>query len=175
MFILKLLSKLLKALQSADSPNQLAWGFALGAILGLTPLWNLHNILIILLIFILKVNLSSALFSLILFSLIAWIFDPLFHTLGFALLVQLPFLQSLWNLLYNAPVLSLSRFNDTIVMGSLFCSLILLVPNFLLFRWMVVLYRRTWNESVKKWRLAKILKSSKAVRFYQKVKFLGGK
>ena len=37
MFALKLLSKFIKVLRSAASPNQIAWGFALGAILGLTP------------------------------------------------------------------------------------------------------------------------------------------
>ncbi|MCJ7812630.1 TIGR03546 family protein [bacterium] len=175
MFLLKILSKLLKALRSADSPNQLAWGFALGGILGLTPLLNLHNVLVILLILVLRVNIAAAVLSFMLFSLVAWICDPVFHTVGFGLLVQVPFLQSIWTALYNAPVLPLSRFNNTVVLGSLFCSLILLFPNYFLFRWMIVQYRQQWNVAIQKWRLVQLFKGSKLIQFYHKVKFLGGK
>ena len=43
MLLLKLIQSLIKALHSEGTPGQLAAGLALGAILGLTPLWNLHN------------------------------------------------------------------------------------------------------------------------------------
>ena len=60
MIVLKFLSKLFKALRSGDSPGQLAGGFALGMIIGLTPLWSLHNLLVVILIIIIKVNISMA-------------------------------------------------------------------------------------------------------------------
>jgi len=41
--LLKLIQSLIKALDSECTPGQLAAGLALGSILGLTPLWNLHN------------------------------------------------------------------------------------------------------------------------------------
>ena len=50
MFILKILGKFIKVLRSAASPRQIAWGFALGCILGLTPFWSLHNLLLVVLI-----------------------------------------------------------------------------------------------------------------------------
>ena len=43
MLLLKLIQSLIKALHSEGTPGQLAAGLALGSILGLTPLWNLHN------------------------------------------------------------------------------------------------------------------------------------
>ena len=43
MLLLKLIQSLIKALDSEGTPGQLAAGLALGSILGLTPLWTLHN------------------------------------------------------------------------------------------------------------------------------------
>jgi uncharacterized protein (TIGR03546 family) len=173
MFFLKVISKLLKALRSADSPRQIAWGFALGAIPGLTPFWSLHNLIIVALIIILKVNISAALLAWMLFSFFAWLLDPLFHALGFAVLVKISFLESIWTSLYNAPVAPFTRFNNTVLMGSLVCSLILLVPNYWLFKGFVLRYRESWDQKIQKWRIVQILKGSKIVRLYVKLKDMG--
>ena len=44
---MQLLAKLLKALNSDDSPWQLAFGVMLGMIMGLTPFLGLHSIIIL--------------------------------------------------------------------------------------------------------------------------------
>ena len=82
MFGLELLAKLFKVLRSGESPNQIAAGFILGMIPGLTPIWNFHNLIVLILLIILRVNFAAAIFSFILFSAFAYIFDPLFHNLG---------------------------------------------------------------------------------------------
>ncbi len=133
MIVLKLLGKFIKVLRSAASPKQIAWGFALGAIPGLTPLNSLHNAVVLILLIILNVNITSAILAFLIYSLIAWIFDPLFHTIGYFLLVDIAALKSMLTALYNAPIAPLTRFNNTVVMGSFVSSLILLMPNFLLF------------------------------------------
>jgi len=43
MLLLKLFQSLIRTLHSEGTPGQLAAAVALGAILGLTPLWNRHN------------------------------------------------------------------------------------------------------------------------------------
>lgn len=43
MFWFKLVSKIINVLHSDESPLSLAAGFALGAIIGLTPLWRKNN------------------------------------------------------------------------------------------------------------------------------------
>ena len=48
--ILKLIQSIFKTLHSEGTPRQVAAGIALGACIGLTPLLNLHNLLIISLI-----------------------------------------------------------------------------------------------------------------------------
>ncbi len=83
MIVLKILSKLFKALRSNESPGQLAWGFVLGMIIGLTPLWSLHNLVVLVLIIILRVNAAMSIAAFIIFSLFAYLFDPLFHNLGY--------------------------------------------------------------------------------------------
>ena len=62
MFGLEILAKLVKILRSAASPNQIAAGFIIGMIIGLTPLWTLHNLILFVLLIILNVNIASALF-----------------------------------------------------------------------------------------------------------------
>ena len=56
--LLKYIAKLLKALSSEASPNQLAGGFVLGMIIGMTPVASIHNLLILILVIALKVNLG---------------------------------------------------------------------------------------------------------------------
>lgn len=173
MFFLKLLGKLVKILESETSPNQIAWGFALGMIPGLTPFWSAHNFLVFLLILILRVNIPSAILGMAIYSLFAWALDPLFHTIGFAMLTDISFLQPMWTTLYNAPLAPFTRFNNTVVMGSLVCAIVLLIPNALLFRLMVKRYRASWGARVRQWRIVQALKGSKVVGLYQKIKRWG--
>ena len=174
MILFKLLNKLLKALRSAASPGQIAGGFILGMILGLTPFWSLHNLLVVLLIIILNVNISMAIFSFLLFSGIAYLLDPLFHSLGYWLLVDVTALKGLWTSLYNILVIPLTRYNNTIVLGSLVCSLVLLLPAFIFVKKGVVLYREKIDAKVQQWKIVKIVKSSKIYSVYEKIRDFRG-
>ena len=167
MIFLKLIGKFVKVLRSAATPSQIAWGFALGAVLGLTPFVSLHNFVIIFLIIILNVNIASATLSLAVYSLVAWLCDPLFHTLGRVMLTA-PFLNSTWTSLYNVPVAPLTRFNNTVLMGSLIVSILLIVPNFFFFKWFVFKYRDSWNAKIEKWKITQILKGSNFVQLILK-------
>lgn len=173
MIFLKLLGKFIKVLQSNESPNQIAWGFALGSIAGLTPLTVLHNLLVLFLIIILKVNIAAAVLALLIYSLIAWVFDPVFHTLGFVLLIEFSALESFWTTLYNAPVAPLSKFNNTVVLGSLVVSLMLLPVNYWIFKSFVRRYRESWRDKIQKWKVTKMLMGSKIARFYFKIREMG--
>jgi len=171
--ILKLLSKLLSILQAGPSPAQIAGGFTLGMFLGLMPFLNLYSLLIFLLLVLINVNISAAMLSWAVFSLFAYLFDPVFHHLGYYLLVQVNWLQGFWTSLYNVPVFPLTRFNNTVVLGSFVISLLLTVPIFLLARLGVVRYREKLEPRVQKLRVIQILKSSKIYEFYQRVRALG--
>lgn len=138
---------LLKHLHSDDTPGQVGAGLALGAILGLTPLLNLHNVVVLILIIMLRVSFSGALLGWLLFTPLGFAFDPLFDALGHRLLLETPALTGVWTTLYNTPVVPLTNFNNTVVLGSLAVALALFLPLNALGRFGVRRYRaavQTW-------------------------------
>ena len=124
--MLRTFAKFLKILNSDAEPGQISLGFAFAMIAGFTPLMSLHNLLVLLLVLLLRVNLSAFLLGLAFFSALAFALDPLFHQIGLALLT-LPALNGMWTALYNSTLWRLERFNNSIVMGSLAVSLALFV------------------------------------------------
>ncbi len=168
MFILEFLAKLVKILRSAATPGQIAGGFILGMIMGLTPFWSLHNLVIVLLIIILNVNISMAIFGLAVFSGIAYLFDPVFHRFGFFLLADMQSLRGLWTAMYNVPVIALSRFNNTVVLGSLISSIILLFPMYLFSKKSVLVYREKIDPKFQKLKIVQGLKGTKFYKIYEK-------
>ena len=67
MIFLKLLQSFVETLHSEGTPGQVAAGIALGSVLGLTPLLNLHNALAFALIVILNVSFGGAMLGWALF------------------------------------------------------------------------------------------------------------
>src|SRR5688572_24729292 len=59
--LLKLLQSLVKTLHSDGTPTQIAAGVALGAALGLTPIANVHNVVIFVLLAVLNVSFGAGL------------------------------------------------------------------------------------------------------------------
>ena len=173
MFFLKLIGKFIKLLGSSESPSQIAWGIALGCLLGLAPRFGLLSLVILLLALILRINLASVLLAWGLYKLAALSLDPLLHALGYFVLVRLAFLEPLWAWLYNAPLAPLFRLNNTVVMGGLLAGLVLMAPNVLLFRWVVMRYRDTWQAKVRRWRISQALAGSKLVQTAMKIKAWG--
>ena len=95
MVLLKLLQSLFKALHSEGTPGQVAAGIALGSILGLTPLVNLHSLAIAALILLFNVSVPGALLGWAMFVPLGFALDPLFEALGRRLLLETPALVPL--------------------------------------------------------------------------------
>ncbi|MFQ5822624.1 MAG: TIGR03546 family protein [bacterium] len=172
MFWLKFISKFIKVLRSGESPSLIAGGFALGFVVGLTPFWTLQNMAFLALAFLTKINLAAVFFSIFLFSFVAYIFDPLFHTLGYVLLVKIESLKGLWTTIYNWPIAPFTRFYNTVVMGSLLTALILAVPMFVLAQKGIVVYRKSWAVKIEKWKIVKAVKGSSLFKWYVKIRDL---
>ena len=174
MFGLELIAKLFKILRSGGSPGQISGGFILGMILGLTPLWNLHNLIVFFLLVIINVNLGAAIFAFLIFSTIAYLLDPLFHSLGYYLLTGIPGLHDLWITMSNTPILGLSNFNNTVVLGSFITSMILLIPVYFSMKKFVILYREKFEARIQKLKFIQAIKASGLYSFYEKIKNIGG-
>jgi uncharacterized protein (TIGR03546 family) len=174
MFWLKLVTNFIKILREGQTPAQVAGGFALGSILGLSPMLTLQGLIIWLIILVLDVNLSAATFSLGLFALLAYIFDPIFHRLGYFLLVDMDSLRGLWMIMYNAPIAPLTRFNNTVVIGSFVSAILLFIPIYLGMKKFVIVYRATLGARMHKMKIYKIIDRSSLVQWYKRVRNLGG-
>lgn len=174
MFWLKLIRDFIKILREGQTPAQVAGGFALGSILGLSPMLTLQGVVVWLVILILNVNLSAALVALTVFSLVAFLLDPVFHWFGFQVLVNIDSLQSLWTSLYNAPIAPLTRFNNTVVLGSFLCAILLFIPIYFGMKKFVVAYRSTVGVRMEKLKAYQILKRSSLVQWYEKLRDFGG-
>ena len=170
--MLQLHAKLLKALTSEASPAQISLALVAGMIVGLTPLWNLHNLLILFLVFLFRVNLSAFFLSWILFSGIAYALDPLMGALGEALLTA-DSLRPLWTAMYNSTFWQVTHFNNTLLMGSLLLSLALAIPLYFASRYLVIKYRAHLLAWVRKSRLAEVVYASRFYRLYQALPFGG--
>jgi len=170
MLWIKLLKKLITLINSDVSPNQIAGGVALGSIIGFTPFTCLHNFVVLFLIFLLNVNMAAAFFSAALFSFFALFTDPIANKIGYALLSNNASLTPLWTQLYNMPVIPLTRFNNTVVMGSLVISVAAFIPVFFFSAWFIKYYRATLRDKVKNSKIFKILHLSKVYEIYDKYK-----
>lgn len=174
MFWLKIIKDFIKIFREGQSPAQVAGGFALGSILGLSPIFTLQGLLIWILIAILNVNLGAVFLSLTVFSLIAYLFDPFFHWLGFQILTQIDWLKDFWTMLYNAPVAPLTNFNNTVVMGSFLTAIIIALPIYYGMKVLILRYRKHLHTKIEKFKIYQVLKQSSIIKLYTKFRDFGG-
>lgn len=163
--MLKQLIKFLRILNGDVSPGQIAAGLSFGMFLAFTPLFSLHNVFVLLLVCILRVNITAVLIGLALFSLIAWFIDPWFIATGEYILTKAEWIP-LWTQLYQQDIWRLAHFNNTLTMGSVVVSAALWLPLFLISRFLIIRYRTQVMAWVIQLRIVRWLKTSK---FFQMV------
>jgi len=137
---LKQLFALFRLLNSDTGTNQIASGVACGLILGFAPMLSLQGLLVFLCLFLFRIQIGAALASAFFFSLVAWLFDPVSHALGTAIL-EMPTLRPLFTSMYNLPLVPLTRFYNSVVMGAGVLSLLLAPLVFFSSRRLIVVYR----------------------------------
>lgn len=174
MFWLNFISQFIKAMRAGQTPRQIAGGFSLGFVIGLMPFWTLQGVAVFLIMFFVNVNLASGTLAIFICSFLAYLLDPLFHHLGYFLLTGIPALQGIWEALYNLPIAPLSRFNNTVVMGSFVVGLVSFVPVFFGMKKFVLVYRSHLEDRIKKWKIVKIIQGSKLYQLFEKIRDLGG-
>ena len=162
------IAKILKVLNSETAPGQISLALCFALIVGLTPLYSLHNLLVLLLVLFLRVNLSAFIVGWVFFSGVAYILDPVFHRIGLALLTA-PSLQGLWTSLYNILIFRFAKFNNSIVMGSVLFSLIFFLPVYFLSNMLINKYRDHILAWIRNTRLMQVLKGSKLYQAYETV------
>jgi uncharacterized protein (TIGR03546 family) len=165
---LKHIRKLIMVLNSNASPAQISWGIALGAVVGIMPFNILLSISLILIILLLNVNWSAAMLAMAVFGVISIPLDILSHAIGYALLTKVDPLLPIWTWLYNVPIVPFTRFNNSVMLGSLVLGIALLIPNFLLFKRLIILYRERLQGKLLKTKLFKAVGLTKLYDWYSK-------
>lgn len=167
---LQILAKLIKILRSDGTPAQIAAGFVLGMAAGFIPFNTLHGFILWFAAILFNVSFAMFLFGYAVFSGIAYLMDPWFHSIGYVMLVQWDFLRSFWTSLYTAPIVPLTRFYNTVVIGSTIVAMFLSIPLYFFSRWFVLLYRQKIEAHIQKLRVVQIIKSTKLFELYERVK-----
>jgi uncharacterized protein (TIGR03546 family) len=168
MLFLKLLQQLVKALNSEGTPGQVAAGIALGAVFGLTPLLNLHNLVLFGCALILNVSMPGVFLGWMVFVPVGFALDPLFNALG-SWLLGAAALRPLWTWLSNVPAMPFTNFNNTVVLGSFVFWVLVFVPLYFLARWGVDRYRARVLERLKKLRFFQMVTASGWYTTYRKL------
>lgn len=155
-FLLRPLRSLSQCLTEADSPRHLALGVALGVLVGLVPKGNLLAPLLMTGVALVRVNLAAVACAALAVSWIGVWVDPLTHQLGMWLLHARP-LAPLWTALYDLPVVPWTRFNNTVVLGSLALGLLLAAPAYWGTKPLFARYLPAVRERLRRLRIVQIL------------------
>ena len=150
--MVKALARLIVALNANTRPAEIAAGAAFGVLLALVPGGNLLWIAFFVAAFLVKLNLATMFLLMGILRLVVPFADPGLDVLGYAVL-GVPAFRPAFTALLNLPVVPWTRFNDTVVMGGFVAGVVLWVPVFLLFVFLVNLYRHRLRERVARSRI----------------------
>ena len=77
-------------------------------------------------------------------------------------------MKDIFTEIYNIPIVALSNFNNTVVMGSVVTALILTIPLYPLTKKFVVYYREKIDPKFEKFKIVQMVKGSKLYGLYEK-------
>jgi uncharacterized protein (TIGR03546 family) len=173
MIWMRLVGWILRVLREGPTPRQLSGGLALGMAMGLIDGWPIQNLLLLLLLLILSVNIGSALLGAVLGSMLGLLLDPVADALGGWLLQDIGALQGVWTAMYNSPPWALTRFNNTVALGSTVLALVLIPIVFVAGAWAVRNYRERVLTRLKGARWVQAIMGSRFYGWFLKVQDMG--
>jgi len=164
--MLSLLANLLKALNSESAPGQVSLAVALSAIVAFTPFFSLHNILILLIVLVVRTNLSGFLVGYALFAMLSVVVDPWSIRLGESLLAN-PGLMDTWVTLYQSEFWRMTAFNHTPTLGGFVIGVMAFAPVYLICNVLIRQYRARFMAWFLKLKVVQALQASKFFSIYQ--------
>jgi uncharacterized protein (TIGR03545 family)/uncharacterized protein (TIGR03546 family) len=146
--------KLFKALNSSGKSWQISGAVALAMVAGFLPTSSLLLLDVLFIALILNVNFGVFMIFTVIFSGIGYMFDPMFESIGYAVLTS-EGLNAFFTFLYNSALFRWSAFNYTLVTGSLVVSLALVIPVMLILNKLITTYRVQIAQNLNKWKFTK--------------------
>ena len=153
--MLKGIAKLVLALNGNIKKSQIASGIAWGVLLGLVPAGNFFWIVLLIVSFFFRHNHGAKIFGMAVIKCFAPILVYQVHALG-EWILYIEALKPFFTSMYNMPFVPFTKFNNTVVMGGLASGVILWLPIFALFMFLIPLYR---NHLAPKIRESKLIKT----------------
>lgn len=139
--MLNYIVNLIKALNANSKPSQIAASFSIGLLLGFMPKNNLLWYVVFIFFAFVRFYKPAYLIMIGVGSIFASFLDPLFDTLGYAVLT-IGKLQGFYGWLLDVPFVGFTKFNNTIVTGSLVFGLICFIPLFVLMIFAIKAWRK---------------------------------
>lgn len=171
--LIKQIISFIQLLHSDTGKNQMAAGLAFGVFLGFAPFISIQTFLVLLIVFLFRVQLGAAFLSAFFFKFVAYLLDPVADPIGRSMLENAS-LRPLWTHMYNVPLLPMTRFNNSIIMGSFLISLILCPILFFVFRILIEKYQTNFVQKFEQTKAWKAFKASKFYFWYEKYNDLYG-
>jgi uncharacterized protein (TIGR03546 family) len=157
--LLKLIGKLIIALNGNVKRSQIAAGLAWGILLGLIPAGNFFWIVLFICSFFFKHHHWSKIFSMAVVKIISPLIVLWVDSLGWEVL-HIEALQPLFTTLYNMPFVPFTKFNNTLVMGGIIGGVVLWLPSFIIFMILISFYRNNLAPKIRNSKLVKAIAKS---------------
>ena len=157
--MLKFFVKLFNSINSNSNPGEIAHAVSIAMILGFMPKDNAFWYVLTVFFLFVRINKGALVLFTALFSLIAPSLDGIFDQIGYYILT-IPQAQGVYATLIDIPFVAFTKFNNTIVMGSLLGGLVLYIPVYVIARLIIFLWRN---------KLVPVLRKTKLVVFIKKI------
>ena len=141
-----------QSLRGIDSNRQLALGIMFGMIIGMIPKDSLFCYAFIIVMMLTTADLFCAIFAGFFFTWISYVATPLTDQLGLWALTLHP-IESFWASLEGLPLMGWTRFENTVVMGSLLAAVVCAWPVYQFSLRLFEAYGSTFYKHIGKSRL----------------------
>jgi uncharacterized protein (TIGR03546 family) len=155
--MLKTIASFIVALNSNLKRTEIAGGFAWGVLLGLVPAGNALWVALFVISFFIRHHNASKVLVLAVLKILYALIDPALDQAGWWFLHLEP-LQGTFRYLYNLPLVPITRFNNTIVAGGLFCGIIAAIVRYIAMFFFIPVYRNTLAPKIRNSKLVIALK-----------------
>ena len=157
--MLKFFVKFFNSLNNNSHPGEIAHAVSIACILGFMPKDNAFWYVLFVFFLFIRINKGAFMLFTALFTLLSPVIDNIVEPLGYYILT-LPSLQGFYATLINIPFVAFTKFNNTIVMGSLLASLVCYIPVYFITRLIIYLWRN---------KLVPLLRKTKVVAFFKQM------
>ena len=156
----------LGTVRGVDTPRQLALGITFGMFVGLIPKDSLFAYSFGLLMLLSTANLLCGAVSGFAFSWIGMAIDAPAHAIGKWVLTNERF-EATWAWLYQMPVVPWTRFENTVVTGSMIISFLVAMPLYIVSRYLFERFGAAFKQRISSNRVVRWLMGSPTERLQE--------